>query len=251
MTKTFLTFLAISGLSLSSVSASIVFEGFNSDEGRFNLAPTFSGSTSGFETTSTADQVTAAGAIEGIGYEHLVLDRNVNATSRLRFLSGGGSAAGGSGSPANTVFTTSSGTDGWVGYYLRTSSPGTWTTQPWIEGASSAGGVEKTVITDGAWHLYEWNLDDFSGGINGWGAVPGIVGGTPTLANGNYTFDSVFLRGGNASTADNVFDFDFLAKSDSGSVAGLLPVPEPSTIALGLLGGAGVMASYFRRRAKK
>lgn len=246
MTKTFLTLLAISGLSLSNVSASIVFEGFNDDEGRFNLAPTFSGSTTGYATTSTADQVSAPGAIEGVGYERLVLDRTSAATSRLRFLSGGGSAGGASGSPANTVFTTTSGTDGWVGYYLRTSSAGTWTTQPWIEGASSAGGIEKTVITDGLWHLYEWNLDDFTGGADGWGAVPGIVGGTATLANGNYTFDSVFLRGGNASTDDNVFDFDFLAKSDAGSVA--LIVPEPSTVALGLIGGAGLAISCIRRR---
>ena len=54
----------------------IVFDNFNVDEGHFGFAPDFSGTTVGEDPTSTADQVTAGGSLEGSGHQllHLVHD---------------------------------------------------------------------------------------------------------------------------------------------------------------------------------
>ena len=232
----------IAFLAGSATAAPIIFDDFNVDEGHFNLAPNFSGSSSNIAATSTADRNAAGGALEGAGFERLVLNATTaGSASRDRFLSG-------SGTPANNInFATSAGTDGWIGFYARTSSTG-WTGQIWVEPGSTApaatgnnGSVEKSIVSDGAWHLYEWNLDDNSGGANGWGNVTGVVTGTATVGDGNHTIDSILFRN-SAAPASGTIDFDFVAKSDSGSIAAL--VPEPT--AFGLAAFAGV--ALLRRR---
>lgn len=223
--------------------ASIIFEDFNVNEGRFGLAPTFSGSTSGYLPASTADRVTVGSPFEGLGYQQLVMSWNgTTSPTRIRFLSGGGAAAGASGQPANTAFTTSAGVDGWIGMYLRTTDPGL-TAQIWLEGPENNGSIPKSIISDGAWHLYEWDLDDETGGANGWGAVAGIVAGDADVQAGSYTMDSILFRDTSGSSA--TIDIDFIAKSDSGSISAL--VPEPSSIVLGLLGGLCLLIAGRRR----
>ncbi len=112
--------LALSCCNLQVVRAAIVFETFNSNEGRFNLAPNFSGSNANLDNSSTADRVTSPNPVfEGVGSQRIVFNVSTGgATSRLRFLSGGGAPAGGSGSPANTTFNLSAATDGFIGFYL-------------------------------------------------------------------------------------------------------------------------------------
>src|SRR2546429_2728274 len=116
--------------------------------------------------------------MEGAGSQQLVLNQTTQTTfTRLRPLSGGET-------PANNIaFTTSAGTDGWIGFYAKTTAAG-WTSQIFLEGASNNGSIEKTLLADGAWHLYEWNIDDTSGGPNGWGTITGIIAGTAALAHG-------------------------------------------------------------------
>jgi hypothetical protein len=231
--------VALTAVSSSNTTkAAIVFDDFNVDEGHFNLAPSFSGSNSNIAATSTADRTTADN-FEGGGHEQIVLNMTTaGSATRLRFLSG-------SGTPANNVsFTTSSGTDGWIGLAVKTSSSG-WTVQPWLEGQENNGGVPKGLTPDGAWHIYEWNLDDQSGGPDGWGAVAGIVAGDADFENGSYTLDSVLFRH-TIAPATATFDMDFVAKSDSGSIADLVPVPEPGSA--GLLGLVGVALGSARRR---
>ena len=98
------------------------------------------------------------------------------------------------------------------------------------------------IISDGQWHLYEWDLDNTAA----WGAVPGIGGASP-LVNATYTIDSVYFRDLDGTPGPTAtIDFDFVAKSDAGSIAAL--VPEPSTFALGLLGGLGLLIGALRRR---
>jgi MYXO-CTERM domain-containing protein len=147
---------------------------------------------------------------------------------RLRHLSGSGTAAN------NTAFTTSSGTDGWIGVYLKTSNPG-FTAQIYLEGASNNGSIERSVNADGNWHLYEWNLDDTAGDANGWGAITGIIAGVAAVADGSHTIDSIIFR--NTSFQSSTILMDFVAKSDSGSVAALIPEPGMMSLAgLALLG---------------
>jgi MYXO-CTERM domain-containing protein len=237
-----------------SARAAVIFDNFETSEGHFNLAPSFSGSTVGISSTSTADRDTTDG-IEGPGgsSEKLVLVHTTSTTAtRVRFLSGGGSPGGASGSPANTQFQTTSGTDGWIGLYAKTTNAN-WTIQIWVEpgttspaAAGNNGSNPKTLIADGAWHLYEWNLDDISGGVDGWGGVAGIATGQANVADGYHAIDSILLRDTNATQANTTatISLDFLAKSDSGSVS-TVPFPEP--MAMGLL---ALVAPWALRRRK-
>jgi hypothetical protein len=200
----------------------IIFDDFNVNNGHFNSVPSASGSSSSLDTSSTSTRITTNGPVEGAGMQKLVLIAKTpgSGTLRCRHLSGGGSAAN------NIAFTTSSGVDGWIGFYVKT-DPGTdtnWTVQPWLEGASNNGGVPKQIIADGEWHLYEWDLDDTTGGTNGWGDVAGIISGSVTVADGSHTFDSIIFRNSGAPT-NSVIYWDFLAKSDSGSVSNVLATP--------------------------
>lgn len=225
---TAMSLVACLGLGLfSSAQAAITFDDFNVNEGHFDRHPTFSGSTSGTASSSTADRVTTDDPLEGTGHQQLVFDAASEGLGmRVRHLSGTGSAAN------NTPFTTSSGEDGWIGFYLKTdaSSDANWTVQLWIEGAGLAhnGGIEKPIIADGEWHVYEWNLDDVSGGPDGWGSVAGIVGGSATVEDGTHTIDSIIFRNPNGP-ASTTFFLDFVAKSDSGSISNLLGDPCVNT----------------------
>jgi hypothetical protein len=217
-----------------AASASLVFDDFNIDEGHFNSDPNSSGSSVNDDASSVADRFTIDDPLEGAGHQRLVLNWIDNADAgtdiRIRHLSGGGTPAN------NTSFTTSAGEDGWIGFYLKTTTPG-WTAQLFIEGPENNGGVPKTVIADGAWHLYEWNLDDETGGPDGWGAIAGILAGDADVQAGTYTIDSIVLRDG--TTASTTMYLDFVAKSDSGSVAAL--IPEPSTFGLALFGAVALL----------
>ena len=141
---TLLTAAILMAAGMSTANAAIIFDDFNVDEGRFGLAPTFSGSTTGINTNSTADRITTNAPLEGVGHERLVLndDATVGGASRLRFLSGGGAALVHP-QPANTPFNATAGTDGWIGFYLKTTTPG-WNVQMWIEGPENNGSTRET-----------------------------------------------------------------------------------------------------------
>lgn len=204
----------VSVLAWAGMAHAEVFDNFNIDEGHFNQHPGYSGSSVG-EGTCLADRVTTDGPKEGIGHQRLVLRHDGSTTNiRIRHLSG-------TGAPTNNVpFSTSSGFDGWIGFYLKTTEPG-WTAQIWIEGdGGNNGGVPKEIIADGEWHLYEWNLDDTSGGPDGWGGIAGVAGGSATVGDGKHTIDSILLRNGTGpADVDKVFFLDFVARNPN-------PTPE-------------------------
>jgi hypothetical protein len=228
-------------LLIQAASGSIIFDDFNINEGHFGSALNASGSTTNILlASSSADRVTAA-PFEGPGHERLVLTpTTVGTATRLRFLSGAGALAN------NTPFTTSPAEDGWIGVYLKTSDPG-WTVQFFLDisGVTTEGNgsIPKTLTADGQWHLYEWNLDDNTGGVDGWGTIAGILTGDAPFEDGTHSIDSlIFRHTGQPGTA--TIDIDFVAKSDSGSVAGL--IPEPSSAMLVALGLAGLAARRKR-----
>jgi hypothetical protein len=88
------------------------------------------------------------------------------------------------------------------------------------------GGVPKNAIMDGQWHLVEWNLDL----AGDWGAALGIGGAAGALPNGTWTIDSIMPRYAVGTTWPGYtglqdIQIDFVAKSDMGSIAGLLNSP--------------------------
>lgn len=240
MTKSFIinTVLACSAALVIAMprgaqGAAIIFDDFNVNEGHFTSTPaTGSGSSSTIDPSSTADRVTTDSPLEGAGHQKFVLvpkPVNLGGAIRLRHLSGGGSAAN------NVAFTTSAAEDGWIGVYIKTLDATTdpnWTVQIYIEGASTNGSVPKTVIADGDWHLYEWDLDNTAGDADGWGPVGGIIAGVPTVTDGSHTIDSIIFRNP-VGPASSTFFMDFVAKSDSGSVEVVLM--EPCRITSGVL----------------
>jgi hypothetical protein len=241
---------AIAALSafVGRTSAATIFADFNTTEGTFTSAPNGSGTTN-FTAASTADRTTTD-SFEGAGSEKLDLIQNTTpAANRVRFLSGLGTVAN------NAAFNVTAGTDGFIGYYYKvvgtlTNAVGT-TMSINLDGAAGAtadmdGGVPKPINADGAWHLVEWNLDL----ATDWGAVGGIGGGGHSpLVNSTHTIDSIYLQN-NTAAAGAHFEvlIDFVAKSDSGSIANL--VPEPATCALVGIALIGIYGS-FRRRVEK
>lgn len=212
-----------------------VIDDFNIDEGHFATHPTYSGTTVGITADSTADRVTTDSPKEGAGHERVVLIYNGTGTTvRCRFLSGVGAPAN------NTPFTTTSGTDGWIGYYLRTTNSG-WVTSLNLDGPDGMdGSPDAAIIADGQWHLYEWDLD----ATTVWGPVPGIGGGHGgALPDGTFTIDSIYFRFTNSlpATIDatSVFYMDFVAVNPAGSVSNLLVDPCHDTPGIAVDGPLG------------
>jgi hypothetical protein len=240
---------------------SVIFDDFNLAlaSQHFNQPSlSYSGTTAGITTdgssVSTWDTTTGDGILEGTGMDFLHVIKSTSAsTVRVRWLSGLGTPAN------NTSFTASgsaSGNDGRIGLYLKApaSDGSTWVVSlnldaPANTSATMSWSGDQTIIADGAWHLYEWQVNTTS-----WGQVPGLGGQTAgVLTAGTHTFDSIYIRNLSTLAASSTYDFyvDFLAKTDdnSTSVSTLLPVvPEPSSLTLGLLGGFGLLVAWFRRR---
>jgi hypothetical protein len=211
----------------------------------FNLAPDFSGTTVGIvSTTDTLTHVPADGALGTTASAELFMEHATGESPtaagwqwQVRFLPN----SGGSTNAQNPLFNT----DGYVGYFLKVDSAVTADIQtaPVLEGAAGTGtatsGALKTVIKDGQWHLYQWNMDDpaqFPGSFNT--VYAGGLGDTTLEAQ--VSFDSIALvssNGGNATVRIDQIGYDN---------AGPL-VPEPSAIVLSALAMLGGVAAGRRR----
>ncbi len=244
--------MAVAVLS-STAGAAIIFDNFNVDEGHFGYAPGFSSQSVGESVNSTADRFTTEGPFEGAGHQKLVLAHDGTPTNlRIRHASGaapfGSAQAGAPGS--NVPFVTSAGTDGFIGFYAKTTNTG-WTIALNLDGADGAAasmdmGTPKALIGDDQWHLYEWNLDDNAQ----WDPVTSI-GGDGTIQDEQHTVDSIYIFANQTGTTDQArppLYLDFVAKSDSGSIAALVPEPATATL-LGLVAAAG-LAFRPRRRGR-
>jgi murein DD-endopeptidase MepM/ murein hydrolase activator NlpD len=158
-----------------------IFEDFASGVGRFNRAPTYSGSTLGVNTTSTAAHYVSGTAT------HLKVTLNDNTTVStnwfVRLLSGDGLVA-------NNVSSPKTGT---LYFYLKTNTAQVGATvRIWVDDSD---GTEQsppiTVINDGAWHLYSWNLSSFRGTT--------VTGGNGVIDAANVTLDAIILSQPNTS----------------------------------------------------
>ncbi len=167
---------------------------FELDEGTFAADPTFSGSNIGiFAATADRDFSQSHG---GIASQRIDVTGDAGGWM-LRHTSGFGS-------PANNTPITA---DGWIGFWLMTDTPGVSVQIGLDDPASADRGTLQSVIADGQWHLYQWDLDD-PAQWEAWVFGDGVITG-PTL-----TMDSIFFHGDNNAT---IF-MDDVAYNNTGSL---------------------------------
>lgn len=206
----------------------------------FNLQPSFSGTSQGFDgTQSPITLVTddgAAGTSQSARIQITDTDGVVTAGGhagwQVRLLPNSAGARQG----PNIAFNP----DGFVGFWMKV--PATVVpairVSPSLEDPSTTtatNGVLRTVIKDGLWHLYEWNMDDPADFPLAWREVydTGSTLGDTTLT-GTQSFDSIAIVSDSPFDASATFQIDQIGFNNTGSMA----VPEPTalgSLALGLL----------------
>jgi hypothetical protein len=195
-----------------------VIDPFDGGEGRFNSSPTLSGSNRGI-LQAAADYSTEEAQL-GVGSEKIVFTRNSESDGRLRFLSGGGT-------PANNRVTIGSqqramGNGGYVGFFLKTNDPGLSVRIALDDGyrlgtTGMEESIGQTVVADGKWHLYQWNLADPAAWNN-------FLGGNGAIDGPNSFIDSILFYGGSPNQSYELY-LDTVAYNPAGRLDSLI-VPE-------------------------
>jgi hypothetical protein len=160
--------------------------------GRFHRPLTYSSQT---QNVSMSSRVALDGTESATGdYSQLLQVRRTSSSAqtwRVRHVSGDANPAN---NPAIDVSGQTS--DGWIGFFARTETAGIRTALALDNNDNSAGtmigGIQRQLVADGNWHLYEWNLDDPAH----WGGIEGIPGTRTSIADGWVTVDSIMLYGG-------------------------------------------------------
>ena len=230
---------------LSTIAAPVFLQDYEPPgnlDAPFNLVPDFSGTTVGVNAAN--DSIThiptdgAAGTTASAEsfIEHATAESPTAAgwQWQVRFLPNNG----GSTNAQNPLFAA----DGYVGYWLKVESSVTATirTAPVLEGstgtATASAGDLQTVVKDGQWHLYQWNMDDPTQFDNSFNDV--YAGGLgDTVLESSVSFDSIAFvssDGGNAT-----FRIDQIGYDNAG------PLPEPAS---GVLLMMALSAALVARR---
>jgi PEP-CTERM motif-containing protein len=230
---------------LPSIAAPVILQDYEPAgnlDAPFNLPPDFSGTTVGVNAaTDTITHVATDGAAGTTASAEHFLEHATGESPtaagwqwQVRVLPNNG----GSTNAQNPLFAA----DGYVGYWLKVepSVTATMRTAPVLEGSTGTGtasaGDLQTVIKDGQWHLYQWNMDDPTQFDNSFNDV--YAGGLgDAVLESSVSFDSIAVvspDGGNAT-----FRIDQIGYDNAG------PLPEPATAVLAAL---GLSAAVFARR---
>lgn len=166
----------------------VILDNFEGSEGHFNTAPTYSGSTVGIATSSTAERSDLRPK-NGAWSERIVLNDNTATTANwaVRFLSG-------SGSPGQN--TTLGKAGGRIGFWAYASTSGVSV----AVGLDDSDGTERSTqitLPSNAWTFVEWKLDD-AAQWNAWS------GGNGTITSAS-TLDAIWLFRSQASTPVTVY----------------------------------------------
>jgi hypothetical protein len=216
----------------------------------FNLQPSYSGSSEGFDgASSPITLVTNDGAAGTSQSASLTItDTDGAATAgghagwQVRLLPNSGGARTG----PNIGFNP----DGFVGFWMKV--PATVVPEikvsPSLEDSTTTtatNGVLKTVLKDGLWHLYEWNMDNPADFPLAWKDVydNGSSLGDTAL-NGTQSFDSIAIVSDSPFDASATLQIDQIGFNNAGSMA----VPEPTGIATLTLGFAAAFGVSRRRK---
>lgn len=190
-----------------------VLDDFENNEGHFgwpyNQSPV--SQTFGLTSATAIDRVTTE-AQRGIGSQRLNLVASGSSDWQIRHNSGIGSAA----APAGNVPLEAT---GFVGFWLKTTAENAQVRiaidDPFGANTTALeGGYWQSIVADGQWHLYQWNLED----ANHWDAFAGGADGVISAAM--VSIDSIFFRG-NGNT--EIF-LDTVSHNPSGPLAAA-PLP--------------------------
>lgn len=195
------------GTSLLAYSATRLLDGFESNEGHFNRPP---GYTSGTQYTtgisingSSMDRVTT-NACSGVGSERVILvdSASISTPWTVRLLSG-------TGIPSNNDSIASTGT---LSFWLKTNTaqPGA-TVQVWFDDSDGAeASPALTILNDGEWHQYSFDLDNFNGTT--------ITTGNGQLDASLVTLDAIVVKQANTSSSWTIYFDDVVHdKASSGT----------------------------------
>jgi hypothetical protein len=234
--KCFLGGLLGLGLTSSARAAVLIIDSFEAGEGHFTSSPTGSGTSTGFVVANTTiDQDTTTGQNSSASQKFVVDDDPaVNITTtfnwRIRNLSGGGT-------PANN---TSFATTGFVGYWLKTTTPNLQASIVIDDGAQTERGNYLNINADGQWHAYEWNLAATTASTEwfNFASGNGLID-----QSANVTIDATYVLSPFVSGTDTdaTFNIDNVSVNPTGSITA---VPEPT---FGFL-SFGALALIRRRR---
>lgn len=221
-----------------------ILDDFETGDGRFNSSP--SQASIGILSSSTRARTADDSYTRTYAQKVSILDDPSRSSGwYVRLLSGGGSPG------SNEPIQLTPGTDGHVGFFLRvgntSGAPGAITTQLVLDSsADSDAGIPLNVIADGDWHYYDWDLDDPANWTAWRDASGNVIGGSDGAlpSNGPVSIDSILFRGGNANVE---FYLDGVMRNTNGSLAAMLPVPEPAGLVLVAM-ASGLM---LRRRARR
>lgn len=207
-----------------------IIDSFETSDGHFIWTPTQSPTTTGALATSFKVRTADASFTQAYAQKIGINDDPANVGGwYVRYVSGTGAPA------QNAPINLTKNQDGYIGFFLRVltnSNPQSpLSTQIVLDsgavggGADSDAGVARSILADGEWHYYEWNLDDpaeWTAWRDGAGnIINGSDGIIPTV--GQVSIDSIIFKGGNVNVE---FFLDGVMRNTRGSLAAM--VPEPS-----------------------
>lgn len=176
------------GLINGATSTTRILDNFEASEGHFNTPPTYSGSTTGIATTSTADRSNLRPK-NGSYSERIVLNDNTasSAAWAVRQLSGSGDPA------QNTSMARASGR---VGFWVYASTGGVTVAATVDDSDGTERSISKSVPSN-VWTFVQWNLDD-AAQWNAWSGGNGTITSATTL-------DAIWFFHAGASTPITVY----------------------------------------------
>lgn len=174
-----------------------ILDSFESSEGHFTSTPSYSGSTTGINATSTAERDCSISK-NGSCSEHLALVDNPGNSDAwaVRFLSGGGTPG------SNTAVSR----NGRVGFWVYVGGSGFSVGLGVDDGSATERSTLKAVAAN-TWTYVEWNLAD----ANQWDAW---VGGNGAIDAASVTLDAVWLERAHTTFTVNAYIDDVQWKSN-------------------------------------